>query len=71
MKAPRCSFSRLSGGGEDDEDEDEDEDGEEVAEEEEMGASVVPERWDVLGLGQAMVILFYFISVFCLIAEKM
>ena len=55
MKAPRCSFSRLSGGGEDDEDEDEDEDGEEVAEKEEMGASVVPERWDVLGLGQAMV----------------
>lgn len=58
MKAPRCSFSRLSGGGEDDEDEDGD--GEEVAEEEEMGASVVPERWDVLGLGQAMVILFQF-----------
>ena len=55
-------MSRIRGAGEDDGDEDvdDDDDGEDgIAEEEEMGASVVPERWDVLGLGQAMVN-FYF-----------
>lgn len=67
MRVSRCSISRISGVGEDDEDEDLDDDDDEedgIAEEEDMGASVVPERWDVLGLGQAMVILFYFISAF-------
>lgn len=67
MRVLRHSFSRLSNAGEDydDEYEDDDEDGEEgIAPEEDMGASVVPERWDVLGLGQAMVILLYFSFLF-------
>lgn len=50
---------------EDDENGDEsetDDDGEEYDEEISGSASVLPERWDVLGLGQAMVILLFFFN---------
>lgn len=55
----------------DEEEEEEDDDDDIIVEEEEagrdFGSSLLPERWDVLGLGQAMVIFIVF-PVFCLTA---
>lgn len=51
-------------------DEEEEEDDDIIEEEEaggDFGSSLLPERWDVLGLGQAMVIFIVF-PVFCLTA---
>lgn len=76
IKVPRRGVSRCSsyssfgrGGGEEcdngnEEEDDEEKDcGEEEEAEETFGSLLLPERWDVLGLGQAMVISFFFLRV--------